>query len=362
MSDVRPLKPRWPAARLTPPAPPPAAGAPAGAAGVAPRAVPDRAAVRELPPRISCVIPCYNEAANLRELLPRLSAELERCSEQWEIVLVDDGSADDTVEVLRQWARRPQVVALQFSRNFGKEAALTAGIARARGDVVGMLDADLQHDPALIPQFLMHWRQGADMVYAVRMTREDEPLHKRLGTGLFYGLLNREGRFEVPAGAGDFRLMDRSVVDALMALPERNRFMKGLYAWVGYRTVAVPYQPEPRAHGRTRFHPLRLAALALDGLTSFTTWPLRAASTVGVLLALAAFLYGGYLTAVYLLYGHVVSGWTTIVVSLMFFSGLQLLSLGIVGEYIGRIFEEVKGRPLYVIKREWGSGLPGDPR
>ncbi|MDH0864616.1 glycosyltransferase family 2 protein, partial [Mitsuaria sp. GD03876] len=306
----------------------------------------------------SCVVPCHDEAANLRELLPRLCAELERGGTPWEIVLVDDGSTDDTPALLRQWACRPEVVALRFSRNFGKEAALTAGIARARGDVVVMLDADLQHDPALIPLFLAHWRQGADMVYAVRETRADEPLHKRLGSGLFYGLLNRAGRFEVPAGAGDFRLMDRAVVDALMALPERNRFMKGLYAWVGYRTVAVPYQPAPRAHGRTRFRPLRLAALALDGLTAFTTWPLRAASTVGVLLALAAFLYGSYLTLVYLLYGHVVSGWTTIVVSLMFFSGLQLLSLGIVGEYVGRIFEEVKGRPLYVIQDEWGAGLP----
>lgn len=253
-------------------------------------------------------------------------------------------------------------MALQLSRNFGKEAALTAGIARAGGDVVVMLDADLQHDPLLIPQFLMHWREGADMVYAVRMTRDDEPWHKRLGTRIFYGLLNRSGRFEVPAGAGDFRLMDRAVVDALMALPERNRFVKGLYAWLGYRTVAVPYQPQARAHGCSHFRPLRLVQLALDGLTAFTTWPLRAASAIGVLLALAAFMYGAYLTLVYLLYGHTVSGWTTIAVGLMFFSGLQMLSLGIVGEYIGRIFEEVKGRPLYVVKRSWGRGLPADKK
>ncbi|WP_431047866.1 glycosyltransferase family 2 protein [Roseateles sp. L2-2] len=354
MSDVRPLASRWSDAR--PAAVPKRAASPALPATAVALHDPG-APLRDHRPRVSCVVPCYNEATNLRELLPRLSSVLGQCSDDWEVILVDDGSADDTVQLLRQWASRPGFVALQLSRNFGKEAALTAGIARASGDVVVMLDADQQHDPRLIPQFVMHWRHGADMVYAVRMTRDDEPWHKRLGTRLFYGLLNRSGRFEVPAGAGDFRLMDRSVVDALMAMPERNRFMKGLYAWVGYQTVAVPYQPEARAHGRTHFNPLRLAHLALDGLTSFTTWPLRAASALGVLLALAAFMYGTYLTLVYFLYGHTVSGWTTIVVGLMFFSGLQLLFLGVVGEYVGRIFEEVKGRPLYVIKNAWGTGL-----
>ncbi len=364
MPEVRPFDPRWPASRLgdarfAPPADADARGPDAGGLPASSTLMAGGAnASRRAPPRVSCVIPCFNEAANLRDLLPALCEVLARCAAQWEIVLVDDGSADDTADVLRQWARRPEIVALQLSRNFGKEAALTAGLAHARGDVIVMLDADLQHDPALIPQFLMHWRQGADMVYALRLDRGDESWLKRLGTRCFYGLLNREGRFDVPAGAGDFRLMDRSVVEALMALPERNRFMKGLYAWVGYRTVAVPYQPAARAHGRTRFNGWRLSHLALDGLTAFTTWPLRAASTVGVLLALAAFLYGAYLTGVYLLYGHTVSGWTTIVVSLMFFSGLQLLSLGIVGEYVGRVFEEVKGRPLYVVRQRWGRGLP----
>ncbi|WP_082938219.1 glycosyltransferase family 2 protein [Mitsuaria sp. 7] len=360
MSDVRPLASSWPAARqaaLPIDAPSPAHAAANAVANAAARLHDPGAPLREQRPRVSCVVPCFNEAANLNELLPRLSAVLSSCSDEWEIILVDDGSSDDTVLLLRQWARRPGVVALQLSRNFGKEAALTAGIARAVGDVVVMLDADQQHDPRLIPQFIFHWCHGADMVYAVRATRDDEAWHKRVGTRLFYGLLNRSGRFEVPAGAGDFRLMDRSVVDALMALPERNRFMKGLYAWVGYQTVAVPYQPEVRAHGRTHFNPLRLAHLALDGLTSFTTWPLRAASALGVLLALAAFMYGAYLTLVYFLYGHTVSGWTTIVVGLMFFSGLQLLFLGVVGEYVGRIFEEVKGRPLYVVKNAWGTGL-----
>lgn len=308
-------------------------------------------------PVLSCVIPCHNEASNLRELLPRLCTTLRDCCAEWEIILVDDGSQDDTADVLHGWALRPGIQVIQLSRNFGKEAALTAGLARAAGDVVVMMDADLQHDPALIPQFIQQWQQGADMVYAVRVSRDDEPGYKRLGAALFYGMLNQSGRFKVPASAGDFRLMDRSVLLALLALPERNRFMKGLYAWVGYRTVALPYQPAERAHGRSNFRPLHLAQLALDGLTAFTTLPLRAVSAVGVLLALAAFVYGAYLTGCYFLYGHNISGWTTIVVSLMLFAGLQLLSLGILGEYIGRIFEEVKARPLYVVRDEWGSGL-----
>lgn len=312
-------------------------------------------------PSLSCVIPCYNEAANLVELLPLLRRELEACSRAWELILVDDGSNDDTAVLLAQWAGRPGIVVLQLSRNFGKEAALTAGLERACGEVVVMMDADLQHEPALIGEFVRHWRAGADMVYAQRKERSDESYFKRWGAQGFYRLLNAADRFAVPAGAGDFRLLDRTVVQALLALPERNRFMKGLYAWVGYRSVAVPYSPAPRAHGRSKFNSLRLARLALDGLTAFTTWPLRAVSAAGIVLALLAFIYGAYLSLIYLLYGHAVSGWTTIVVSLMLFAGLQLMSLGIVGEYVGRIFEEVKARPLYVIRRQWGQGLPGKP-
>lgn len=310
-------------------------------------------------PSLSCVIPCYNEAANLVELLPLLQRELEACSRAWELILVDDGSSDDTAALLAPWVGRPGIVLLQLSRNFGKEAALTAGLDRAAGEVVVMMDADLQHQPALIAEFVRHWRAGADMVYAQRQERSDESRLKRWGALGFYRLLNAADRFAVPAGAGDFRLLDRAVVQALLALPERNRFMKGLYAWVGYRSVAVPYSPAPRGHGRSKFNSVRLARLALDGLTAFTTWPLRAVSAAGIVLALLAFIYGAYLSLCYLLYGHSVSGWTTIVVSLMMFAGLQLMSLGIVGEYVGRIFEEVKARPLYVIRRQWGQGLPG---
>ena len=308
-------------------------------------------------PTLSCILPCRNEAQNLDLLLPRLLDVLSSSVQDWEIIIVDDGSTDATPLALAKWTSVPGVRAIQLSRNFGKEAALTAGLQSANGKVVVTMDADLQHAPELIPTLLQKWRDGADMAYAVRQDRLDERLFKRLGTRFFYALVNAADRFEVPAGAGDFRLMDRKVVDALLALPERNRFMKGLYAWVGFDAVAVPYIPAAREHGHSHFSPLRLIRLSLDGLTSFTTWPLRAVSLVGFALAILAFVYGGWLTFNYFAYGHDISGWTTIVVSLMLFSGIQLVSLGIVGEYVGRIFEEAKGRPLFVVKRELGRGL-----
>ncbi len=308
-------------------------------------------------PTVSCVIPCRNEAQNLDQLLPLLSVALTNCSPAWEVIVVDDGSTDATPSTLSKWARIPGFRVIQLSRNFGKEAALTAGLQASAGDVVVMMDADLQHPPDLIPAFIRRWQEGHDVVYASRMSRGDESWFKRHGARWFYALINANGRFEVPADAGDFRLMDRQVVDALLSLPERNRFMKGLYAWVGFSSVGVPYVPDARAHGLSHFNPLRLIGLSLDGLTAFTTWPLRVVSAVGFALALLSFIYGGYLTASYLLYGHGVSGWTTIVVGMMLFSGIQLLSLGVVGEYIARIFAEVKGRPLFVIKRDIGRGL-----
>jgi polyisoprenyl-phosphate glycosyltransferase len=312
-------------------------------------------------PTLSCVIPCRNEAANLMHLLPLLGQTLTACASRWEVLLIDDGSTDMTALLLARWARLPGFRVIQLSRNFGKEAALTAGLQAARGDVVVMMDADLQHPPSLIPAFVRHWRRGADVVYAVREDRRDESAWKRVGARWFYALINAADRFDVPAGAGDFRLMDRQVVDALLSLPERNRFMKGLYSWVGFAAAAVPYKPDVRAHGHSHFSPWRLIRLSLDGLTAFTTWPLRAVSAVGFMLALLAFLYGAYLTGSYFVSGHDVSGWTTIVVSLMLFAGIQLISLGIVGEYVGRIFEEVKARPLFVIKQQMGQGL-GAPR
>jgi polyisoprenyl-phosphate glycosyltransferase len=215
----------------------------------------------------------------------------------------------------------------------------------------------MQHPPELMHKFIEQWRHGADVVYALREDRKAESASKRLGTKLFYSLVNAADRFDVPSGAGDFRLMDRAAVNALLALPERNRFMKGLYAWVGFNAIAIPYVPQERPHGQTSFGLLQLLRLSLDGLTAFTTWPLRAVSTVGFILAFLGFVYGAFIIIEYLLLGNSVSGWTTIVVSLLLFFGIQMISIGILGEYIGRIFEEVKQRPLFIVKRVQGQGL-----
>jgi glycosyltransferase involved in cell wall biosynthesis len=322
---------------------------------------PDRASFDQKPrnwqPTLSVVIPCFNEADNLNALLPRLQIMLETLALEWEIILVDDGSSDHTHELLAFWSKMPGICAIQFSRNFGKEAALTAGLEATKGDVVVMMDADLQHAPELIPDMLAQWQQGYDMVYAVREHRKDEGALKRFGTRWFYRLVNAGGRFQVPPDAGDFRLMDRMAVNALLALPERNRFMKGLYAWVGFKTTEIVYVPESRGKGSSSFNFLRLLSLSIDGLTAFTTWPLRVVSLIGVSLALLAFSYGGYVVVDYFVNGQTVPGYTTIVVTLLLVSGIQLIGLGVLGEYVSRIFEEVKGRPLYIVRHRAGHSL-----
>jgi glycosyltransferase involved in cell wall biosynthesis len=247
---------------------------------------------------------------------------------------------------------------VQLSRNFGKEAAIVAGLDAAGGDAVICLDADLQHPLTLIPQMLARWRAGIEMIYAVQSNRGDETWIKRAGTKLFYGLMSDTPSVKVPPHAGDFRLMDRKVVNALLALPERSRFMKGLYAWVGFRSEAISYVPEQRRHGVSHYKFWRLLGLALTGITAFTTWPLRLVGLMGVALALMAFAYGGYLVTDYLLHGNPASGWTTIVTALLFFAGINLISLGVIGEYIGRVFDEVKGRPLYVARQRLGHARP----
>lgn len=313
-------------------------------------------------PSLSVIIPCFNEAENLNVLLPSLKTVLEGLRTEWEVILVDDGSQDQTHELLAFWSSVPGFQAIQFSRNFGKEAALTAGLEAARHETCLMMDADFQHSPELIPLMIEKWQTGYDVVYAVREHRHDETLLKRIGTRWFYRFMNMGGRFRVPEDAGDFRLMDSAVVDALLALPERNRFMKGLYAWVGFKAAEISYVPESRNTGQSTFGLLRLFKLSLDGLTSFTTWPLQLASLIGFGLAFAAFGYGIYLIINYFLHGHTVPGWTTIVVGLMFFSGIQLIGLGVLGEYVSRIFEEVKDRPLYIVRHRAGTALYGSKK
>ena len=311
---------------------------------------------RDSTPSISCIVPAYNEAANLPVLLQALLPALQALTPRWEVLVVDDGSRDDTAAALQPWLQTPGLRYLALSRNFGKEAALSAGLDHAQGRVVVMLDADGQHPLSLLPRMLEGWRQGADTVCAVRDNRADESWGKRMGTALFYRIVNAGSPMRIPADAGDFRLLDRSVVDALLALPERNRFLKGLYAWVGFRTEFIPFTPAPRAHGRSSFSVPRLLGLALTGVTAFSTLPLRLWSGIGAFVALLAMGYGAFITLEHLIYGNPVPGWPTVVVSMMFFSGVQLLSIGILGEYIGRIFDEVKRRPLYLLREVAGSG------
>ena len=324
-------------------------------------AVPPRAPGHSLPARrrtISCVIPCFNEAVNLDALLQHLQHVLSETSLAWEILVVDDGSTDHTPAIARAWSQRQGFRFLALSRNFGKEAALTAGLKAARGDAVIFLDGDLQHSPDLVGEMIGRWTDGADVVYTIRENRSDESWLKRIGSGIFYRLLQSEHRFKVQENAGDFRLMDRKVVDALSSLPERTRFMKGLYAWVGFKAVALPYMPSPRARGESSYSLFQLIGLGFDALTAFTTWPLRMVSIVGFLLAFPAMGYGTYLIGEHWIEGNPVSGWSTIVVSLMFFMGIQMIFTGLLGEYIARIFDEVKGRPLYVVAQDTGQGLP----
>ena len=309
-------------------------------------------------PRLSCVVPALNEHDNLALLLPALAEMLTQISSVWEVIVVDDGSSDRTPELMSVFARISGFHYLQLSRNFGKEAALSAGLATAGGDVVVCLDADLQHPLALIPEMLERWKAGVDTVYAVRKNRGDESWLKRVGAAIFYGILGQGQRVRIPPDAGDFRLMDRQVVDALLQLPERTRFMKGLYAWVGFKAEPILYIPAERLHGQTHFNLFQLIHFAVDGITSFSTWPLRAFNLVGSTVAMLAFGYGIYLVIDYFLNGHDVSGWTTIVTGMFFFSGINLMALGTIGAYIARIFDEVKQRPLYVVKQNTRLKLP----
>ncbi len=300
-------------------------------------------------PAISAVVPMLDEGEGAGPFLQALRDQLGALSPTFEIVVVNDGSRDDTRERVLAAAPGCSVLYVELSRNFGKEAALSAGLEAARGDVVVLLDGDGQHPVSLLPAMLARWREGFDMVYGVRAHRRDEGIAKRAFTGAFYALLRRGANVDIPPDAGDFRLLDRRVVDALNRLPERTRFMKGLYAWVGFRSTPIPFVPAPRAGGESSFGFGRLAALALTGLTSFTAVPLRAIALGGALLAAVALGYGAWVVVEDLLFGIPVPGYPTIVVSIMFFSGVQLLSLGVIGEYVGRVFEESKGRPNFVV-------------
>lgn len=306
-------------------------------------------------PQLSIVVPVYNEADNLAPLIARLEPILDAHVASWEIICIDDGSRDGTLAALRALnAQDSRINAISFSRNFGKEVAIAAGLDHAGGDAVVIMDADLQHPPEVIPAFLAKWREGFLNVYGQRTDRAGEGRLKRNFAKAFYRLFASFGETVLPEGAGDFRLLDRRVVEALRALPERARFSKGLYAWVGFPATGVPFEVGERAHGESKFRFRKLFSFAFDGLSSFSTVPLKIATWLGVLIAIIATLTGLYFMVRTLLFGTDLPGFPSLIVSIMFFSGIQLISLGMIGEYVGRIFAEVKRRPLYLVGERVG--------
>lgn len=312
---------------------------------------------------LTVVVAAFNEAAVLATLHARLAVVLDTLPLRCRVLYVDDGSRDDTWGVMRQLAASDDRVALlRLSRNFGKELALTAGLDHV-GDVdaVVVLDADGQDPPELIPQFVERWRQGCDMVYGLRRTRPGETWLKRFTAAAFYRVLARLSHTPVPRDTGDFRLLGRPVLDALAGLRERRRFMKGLFAWVGYRQCAIEYAREPRLAGRSKFNYWRLWNFALDGITSFSTAPLRVATYVGVLTALLAFVFGVWIIAKTLLFGDPVRGYPSLMTVVLFLGGVQLIALGMIGEYLGRLYEEAKQRPLYLIADNCPARAGCDP-
>lgn len=306
-------------------------------------------------PTLSVVTPVFNEGENIEELVARLLPVLDRAVPTWELVFIDDGSRDDTLAKIKSVnARDPRVRAVSFSRNFGKEIAIAAGLDHARGEAVVIMDADLQHPPEIIVTFVEKWREGYRMVYAQRTDRVADTPFRRAFSRLFYRLFDAFGETQLPEGAGDFRLIDRKAVEALRSMGERARFSKGLYSWIGFSSIGIPYKVEERAHGSSKFNARKLFRFAFDGITSFSTLPLKLWTYVGAAVSAFAMLTAIYFIVDTMIRGQDVPGWASLIVSVMFFSGVQLISLGIIGEYIGRIFAEVKRRPLYIVGDQVG--------
>jgi polyisoprenyl-phosphate glycosyltransferase len=304
---------------------------------------------------LSVVVPVFNEARNLKPLMEALRPVLEANTAGWEVIFVDDGSADDSLDIIKSLnVTEARIRAVSFSRNFGKEVAIAAGLDHARGRAVAIMDADLQHPPATLIAFLAKWREGYGMVYGVRSDRDNESGIKRNFARAFYKLFEQFGETPLPEGAGDFRLMDRKAVDALCAMGERARFSKGLYAWVGFKSIGVEFDVAERLHGATKFNYRKLFRFAFDGISSFSTVPLKIATYMGVVIALLSTLAAMFYALRTILFGTDLPGFPTLVVSIMFFSGIQLISLGLIGEYVGRIFAEVKRRPLYLVGEHVG--------
>jgi polyisoprenyl-phosphate glycosyltransferase len=310
---------------------------------------------KPLSPEISVVIPVFNEDENIGLVLKKLVPVLERAAASFEILFVDDGSRDTTLAVLRRaHAEDARVKIVALSRNFGKEIAIAAGLDFTQGAATVIMDADLQHPPEMVETFIARWREGYKNVYGQRIDRSADSRLRRLLTRRFYHLFHMFGETELPAGAGDFRLLDRQAVTALRSMREKARFSKGLYAWIGFKSVGVPFEVAERAFGSSKFSYRKLTRFALDGLMSFSTLPLMVWTYIGTSISVVALATAVYFVAETILFGAAVPGFASLIVSVTFLAGIQLLSLGVLGEYIGRIFAEVKGRPLYLVEECFG--------
>jgi polyisoprenyl-phosphate glycosyltransferase len=310
---------------------------------------------------LSVVAPVYNEVATVEQFYARVCSALE--GTRFEIVLVDDGSTDGSdVELHKLAENDPRVRVVQLSRNFGHQTALTAGLDHARGDAVVMLDADLQDPPELIPRMLDHWRAGCDVIYAVREQRQGESRFKLTTARWFYSLFDRLAQVELQHNSGDFRMLDRRALDALLSMRERNRFLRGMSAWVGYTQTAVPYERDARHAGETKFTLRKMLRFSLDAITSFSWRPLQLATVLGFLLSLVALLTIPVVIGLRIA-GETIPGFATVLCIVLLLGGIQLITIGIIGEYVGRIYDEVKGRPLYLVRstRNMGPGAGRRP-
>ena len=309
---------------------------------------------------LAVVVPAYNEGEGLRQFHARLTPVFDALSDlDCRVIYVDDGSRDDTWSVIESLAAAdPRAAGLKLSRNFGKELAMTAGLDHADADAVVVIDADLQDPPELIPAFIAKWREGFDAVYGTREVREGETWLKTLTAHLFYRVMDKLSSTPIPRDTGDFRLLSRRAVEALRGIRERHRFMKGLFTWVGFRQVALPYRRDPRHSGTSKFNYWKLWNFALEGITSFSSAPLRIATYLGVATAVFAFAFGVWIVLKTLLWGDAVPGYPSLMVVILFLGGVQLMALGIIGEYLGRLYEESKARPLYLIDR-WQPARDG---
>ena len=300
--------------------------------------------------KLSVIIPVFNEESVLAPLRARLEPAVRACTQEYEIIFVNDGSTDGTLALLKTWAAEDtHLKIISLSRNYGKETAITAGLAAATGDGVALLDADLQDPPEILTAFWEKLNAGYDNIYGVREDRSSDSFLKRVTAGLFYKVYNYLSDTPLPPHAGDCRLLSRRAVNAVLALPERERFMKGLFTWVGYKSVAVPFVREKRAAGRTKWSYWKLWNFALNGLTASTTLPLKLWTYFGLLVSAAAFVFALWTAYKKIVFGNPVSGYTSLMVAILFFSGVQLITLGVIGEYLSRIFNEVKQRPAYFI-------------